>query len=69
MRNVLILSLLLVAAGCQKAEPQSTTSRPYEAERLKTLTHDTDLVAPKDTGPADLRSAGEALRDTAPSTK
>jgi hypothetical protein len=69
MRNVLILSLLLVAAGCQKAEPQSSTSRPYEAERLKTLTHDTDLIAPKGSSEADLRSAGEALRGTTPSSK
>lgn len=66
MRTLLILTLLL-AAGCQKAEPQSTSGRPYEAERIKTLTHDTDLVAPKAAGEVDLRSAAEALRAT-PST-
>ena len=70
MRYVLILTLLLIAAGCQKTEPRSTSGRPYEAERIKTLTHDTDLVAPKSTGPADLRSVGEALRgDATPSTQ
>ncbi len=68
MRNLLILTLL-VTAGCQKAEPQSTPARRYEAERIKTLTHDTDLIAPKANGAADLRSAGEALRGPAsPST-
>lgn len=63
MRTILILTLLL-AAGCQKAEPRSTSGRPYEAERIKTLTHDTDLLAPKTAGEVDLRSVGEALRTT-----
>lgn len=65
MRKLLILTLLIAAAGCQKAEPQSTSGRRYEAERIKTLTHDTDLIAPKSSDPADLRSAAEALRGTA----
>jgi len=65
MRTLLIMTLLL-AAGCQKTEPQSTSGRPYEAERIKTLTHDTDLVAPKAAaGEAELRSIGEALRGSA----
>ncbi len=65
MRILLILTLLL-AAGCQKTEPQSTSGRSYETERLKTLTHDTDLVAPKAAaGESDLRSIGESLRDSA----
>lgn len=64
MRYLLILALLVVA-GCEKNKPQSTSGRPYEAERIKTLTHDTDLVAPKAPGEVDLRSAGEALRGDA----
>lgn len=60
MRILMILAFLL-GAGCQKAEPQSTPSRPHEAARIKTLTHDTDLQAPKATGGVPLREAAEAL--------
>ncbi len=64
-----LIFILLVAAGCQKADPKATSGRPYEAERIKTLTHDTDLVAPKAAGDVDLRTVGEALRaQTAPAT-
>jgi len=41
-RLLLILPLLL--AACQKATPQSNATRPYEAERIRTLTHDEDLA-------------------------
>lgn len=64
--RILLILMLLLAAGCEKAKPQSSAGRPYEAERIKTLTHDTDLLAPKAAGAADLRSAGEALRDATP---
>ncbi|MBO9542243.1 hypothetical protein J7643_16765 [bacterium] len=58
----------LLAAGCQKAEPRSTASDPYQAQRLRTLTHDTDLAgdrkAPGDLSSLQLhlsREASEAL--------
>jgi len=44
-RLLLILPLLLTA--CQKAAPQSNASHPYEAERIRTLTHDEDLAKSK----------------------
>ncbi|MNY71770.1 hypothetical protein D3C86_2101920 [compost metagenome] len=67
-----VLSLLalvaMLAAGCQKAVPRSTASDPYRAERLRTLTHDTDLAgdrkAPGDLSSLQLhlsREASEAL--------
>jgi hypothetical protein len=62
---ILMMGVILIpwfGGGCQKAEPRSTADRPYEAERIKTLTHDVDLQAPKATGPANLREAAEALR-------
>lgn len=43
----LLLLLALSLCGCQKATPQGTIARPHEAERLRTLTHDTDLAAPR----------------------
>lgn len=63
MRNLLIVTILL-AAGCEKATPRSTADKPYEAERIRTLTHDEDLKKGKGSDPANLRSAGEALRGT-----
>lgn len=52
-----ILPLLILAAilatGCQKADPRSTASDPYQAERLRTLTHDTDLAGDRE-APGDL---------------
>lgn len=66
MRIVLLLSLLFLA-GCQKPEAQAPSSgRSFESERLKTLTHDTDLIAPKpEAGQDDLRVIGETLRQAA----
>lgn len=42
LRLLVILPLLL--AGCQKAAPHGNAARPYEAERIRTLTHDEDLA-------------------------
>lgn len=49
---LLILSAIL-ATGCQKSEPRSTATDPYQAQRLKTLTHDTDLAGDRE-APGDL---------------
>lgn len=43
----LLLILPLALGACQKATPQASTTRPHEAERIRTLTHDEDLAAPK----------------------
>lgn len=43
-RWLLALTLLLVA--CHKPTPHATATDRYEAERIRTLTHDEDL-APK----------------------
>lgn len=64
MRSFLVLTLLLIV-GCEKATPRSTADKPYEAERIRTLTHDEDLKhRPASAG--DLRSVGEALKTEAP---
>ncbi|HEY9899520.1 MAG TPA: hypothetical protein V6D00_10090 [Pantanalinema sp.] len=54
----IVSSLILVAmilAGCQKAKLESTPSDPYQAQRLRTLTHDTDLAGDRK-APGDLSS-------------
>lgn len=56
----LLIPLLLV--GCQKAELRSSPAKPYEAQRIRTLTHDEDLK----TRPDDLRSR---LMNASPSLK
>lgn len=66
-------ALILAAAltsGCQKAELQSTPSDPYQAQRLRTLTHDTDLAgdrkAPGDLSSLQLQLSPEASGALAP---
>lgn len=47
MIRLLLLILPLCVCACQKATPQGNAARPHEAERIRTLTHDTDLATPR----------------------
>lgn len=42
---------MLFGVACRKAEPRATAADPYQAQRIRALTHDTDL---KQKGSADL---------------
>ena len=68
MMRLTILALLvpLVLAACQKPEPRSSEAKPYEAQRIRTLTHDEDLQNRREPNSADLSAIGEALKKEAP---
>ncbi|MNY78417.1 hypothetical protein D3C86_2186510 [compost metagenome] len=66
-----VLSMLVLVAtllaGCQKAKLESPPSDPYQAQRLRTLTHDTDLAGDRQ-APGDLSNLQLHLSSEASST-